>query len=199
MPRRSFSAKLPPRKPRNSERRAREYLTPAEVERLLRAARQRGRYGHRDATLLLLMYRHGFRVAEIVRLRWDMLDLKAAVVHVRRVKNGVAAVHPLRGPELRALRQLQQSAPDMAYLFLSERGGPLTTRAVHHIVAQAGVAAALPFPVHPHMLRHACGFYLANKGVDTRTLQQYLGHRNIQHTVRYTELSPERFKRFWRD
>lgn len=94
MLRRSFSVKLPPRKPRNSERRAREYLTPAEVACLLRAARQRGRYGHRDATLLLLMYRHGFRVAEIVRLRWDMLDLKAAVVHVRRVKNGVAAVHP---------------------------------------------------------------------------------------------------------
>ena len=187
MRRRSFSAKLPPRKPRNSERRAREYLTPGEIEDLLRAARQRGRYGHRDATLLLRMYRHGLRVAEVIRLRWDMLDLQAAVLHVRRVKNGVATVHPLRGPELRALRQLQHAAPGMAYVFLSERGGPLTARAVHHIVAQAGVAAALAFPVHPHMLRHACGFSLANKGVDTRTLQQYLGHRNIQHTVRYTE------------
>ena len=199
MLRRSFSAKLPPRKPRNSERRAREYLTPREVEDLLRAARQRGRYGHRDATLLLLMYRHGLRVAEVMRLRWEMLDLKAAVLHVRRVKNGVATVHPLRGPELRALRQLQHAAPGMAYVFLSERGGPLTARAVHHIVAQAGVAAALAFPVHPHMLRHACGFYLANKGVDTRTLQQYLGHRNIQHTVRYTELTPHRFQDFWED
>lgn len=199
MPQRSFSAKLPPQKPRNSERRAREYLTPGEVENLLRAARQRGRYGHRDATLLLLMYRHGLRVAEVVRLRWDMLDLRTAVFHVRRVKQGVATVHPLRGPELRALRQLQHTASDMAYVFLSERGGPLTARAVHHIVAQAGVAADLSFPVHPHMLRHACGFYLANKGVDTRTLQQYLGHRNIQHTVRYTELTPHRFQDFWED
>jgi len=106
MPQRSFSAKCPPRKPRNSERCAREYLTPAKVEHLIRTARQRGRYGHRDATLLLLLYRHGLRVAKVVRLRWDMLDLKAAVLHVRRVKNGVAAVHPLRGIELRALRQL---------------------------------------------------------------------------------------------
>ena len=199
MPRPSFSAKFPPQKPRNSERRAREYLTPLEVDGLLRAARRRGRYGQRDATLLLLMYRHGLRVAEVVRLRWEMLDLKTAVFHVRRVKNGVATVHPLRSLELRALRQLQHAAPGMAYVFLSERGGPLTARAVHHIVAQAGVAAALSFPVHPHMLRHACGFYLANKGVDTRTLQQYLGHRNIQHTVRYTELAPQRFQDFWED
>jgi type 1 fimbriae regulatory protein FimE len=199
MPQRSFSAKCPPQKPRNSECRAREYLTPAEVNALIRAARQRGRYGHRDATLLLLMYRHGLRVAEVVRLRWEMLDLKAALLHVRRVKNGLAAIHPLRGPELRALRQLQQIYTSIAYLFVSERGGPLTPRAVHHIVAQAGVAAELPFPVHPHMLRHACGFYLANKGVDTRALQQYLGHRNIQHTVRYTELTPQRFQDFWED
>jgi site-specific recombinase XerD len=86
-----------------------------------------------------------------------------------------------------------------AYLFVSERGGPLTARTVHHIVAMAGEAAGVPFPVHPHMLRHACGFYLANKGVDTRALQQYLGHRNIQHTVRYTELTPQRFQDFWND
>jgi site-specific recombinase XerD len=198
MPRRSFSVKLPPPKPRNSERRAREYLTPSEVENLLRAARQRGRYGQRDATLLP-MYRHGLRVAEVVGLRWDMLDLKTAVLYVRRVENGAATVHPLRGPELRALRQLQHAAPGMAYVFLSEQGGPLTARAVHHIVAQAGVAAALPFPVHPHMLHHACGFYLANQGVDTHTLQQYLGHRNIQHTVHYTELTPNRFQDFWED
>jgi integrase len=132
MPQRSFSAKSPPKKCRNRERRAREYLTPTEVDHLIRAARQRGRYGHRDATLLLLMYRHGLRVAEAVHLRWEMLDLKAAVLHVQRVKHGVAAVHPLRGAELRALRQLQQTHGGMAYLFVSERGGPLTTRAVHY-------------------------------------------------------------------
>jgi integrase len=194
-----FSAKCPPQKPYNAMRRSREYLTHEEVEQLLRAARRQGRYKQRNATLMLLMYRHGLRVAELVRLRWEMFDLKAALFHVQRVKNGVPSVHPLRGAELRALRQLHVTGAGAAYLFVSERGGPLTTRTVHHIVAAAGEAAGLPFPVHPHMLRHACGFYLANKGVDTRALQQYLGHRNIQHTVRYTELTPQRFQDFWND
>jgi site-specific recombinase XerD len=108
-------------------------------------------------------------------------------------------VPPVWSPGLRALRQLQHAAPGMAYVFLSERGGPLTARAVHHLVAQAGVAAALTFPVHPHRLRHACGFYLANKGVDIRTLQQSLGPRNIQPTVRYTAFAPHRFQDFWED
>jgi type 1 fimbriae regulatory protein FimB/type 1 fimbriae regulatory protein FimE len=145
------------------------------------------------------MYRHGWRVAEAVHLQWEMLDLKAAVLHVRRVKHRVAAVHPLRGSELRALRQLQQTHAGMAYLFISERGGPLTTRAVHHIVAQAGIVEGLLFPIHSQMLRHACGFYWANKGVDTRALQQYRGHRNIQHTGRSSELTPQRFRDFWED
>lgn len=195
----SFSAKFPPQKPQNAVRRSREYLTPEEVEQLLRAARRQGRYTQRNATMMLLMYRHGLRVAELLRLRWEMFDLKAALFHVQRVKNGVPSVHPLRGAELRALRQLQVTGAGAAYLFISERGGPLTARTVHHIVAAAGEAAGLPFPVHPHMLRHACGFYLANKGVDTRALQQYLGHRNIQHTVRYTALTPQRFHDFWTD
>lgn len=195
----SFSAKFPPQKPQNAVRRSREYLTPEEVEQLLRAARRQGRYTQRNATMMLLMYRHGLRVAELLRLRWEMFDLKAALFHVQRVKNGVPSVHPLRGAELRALRQLQVTGAGAAYLFISERGGPLTARTVHHIVAAAGEAAGLPFPVHPHMLRHACGFYLANKGVDTRALQQYLGHRNIQHTVRSTALTPQRFHDFWTD
>ena len=185
----SFSAKCPPTKPANVTPRSREYLTAEEVELLLRAARRHGRYGQRNATLILLMYRHGLRVAEVIRLQWAMLDLKAALLHVRRVKNGLAALHPLRGTELRALRHLQYTYAGMAYVFVSERGSPLTARTVHHIVAEAGRAAGFAFPVYPHMLRHACGFYLANKGVDTRALQQYLGHRNIQHTVRYTELT----------
>jgi site-specific recombinase XerD len=195
----SFSAKCPPTKPHNVTRRSREYLTAEEVDGLIRAARRQGRYGQRNATLILLMYRHGLRVAEVVRLEWDMLDLEAALLHVRRVKHGLAALHPLRGPELRALRQLQHTYPEMAYVFVSERGAPLTARTVYHIIAEAGRAAGFSFPVHPHMLRHACGFYLANKGVDTRALQQYLGHRNIQHTVRYTELTPHRFQNFWED
>ncbi len=107
--------------------------------------------------------------------------------------------NPLHGPELRALRRLKNDRPGMAYVFLSERGSPLTDRTIRHIMLRAGQEAGLPFPVHPHMLRHACGFYLANKGVDTRSIQHYLGHRNIQHTVRYTELAPHRFDGFWDD
>jgi integrase len=115
MRRPSFSAKLPPTKPKNTDRRAREYLTPAEVERLIGAARKVGRHGHRDATLLLLMYRHGLRVAEVSRLRWEHIDVHAALLHVRRLKHGVSSVHPLHGPELRALRRLKTADLGGAY------------------------------------------------------------------------------------
>ena len=196
---RSFSVKTPPRKLPNAARRAREYLTAHEVEQVMAAAHQVGRHPVRDATLMLLMYRHGFRVAEAVALRWDAVDLRGGVLHVHRLKRGQSAVHPLRGPELRALRQLRRRSPDTPYVFVSERGGPLTARAVRHIVLRAGQVAGLAFPIHPHMLRHACGFYLANKGIDTRAIQHYLGHCNIQHTVRYTRLTPHRFTAFWDD
>ena len=125
--------------------------------------------------------------------------LPGSVLHVRRLKHGVSSVHPLHGPELRALRKLQQANPGLAYVFLSERGSPLSARTIRHMLLRAGAEAPLPFPVHPHMLRHACGFYLANKGIDTRAIQQYLGHRNMQHTVRYTALTPHRFRDFWDD
>jgi integrase len=199
MPHPFFSAKLPPTQPKNQARRPRESLTPAEVERLMSAARKGGRYGERDATLMLLMYRHGLRVAEVSRLRWEQVDVHAALLHGRRLKHGVSSVHPLHGPELRALRRLKTLHPGMAYVFLSERVTPLTGRTIHPLVSRAGEAAALPLPVHPHMLRHACGFYLANRNLDTRTIQPYLGHRNIQHTVRYTALAPQRFQDFWND
>jgi len=145
------------------------------------------------------MFRHGLRVSEAVALRWDQIDLRAGLLHVQRVKNGVPSTHPLRGPELRALRQLRRDWPESPYLFVSERGGPMTTSNVRKLIARAGQQAKLGFSVHPHMLRHACGFKLANDGHDTRALQHYLGHKNINHTVRYTELAPDRFKGFWRD
>ena len=195
----SFSVKMPPKKPTNAERRSREYLTAHEIDQVIAAARKVGRHASRDAALILVMYRHGLRVAEAVSLRWDAVNLRAGLLHVHRIKHGQAAVHPLRGPELRALRQLHRHYPDTPYLFVSERGGPLTARAVRHMVLRAGKVAGLTFPIHPHMLRHACGFYLANKGIDTRAIQQYLGHRNIQHTVRYTALTPHRFIDFWDD
>jgi type 1 fimbriae regulatory protein FimE len=196
---RSFSAKRPPRKLPNHVRRSREYLTAQEVEQVIAAARKLGRHPVRDATLILLLYRHGLRVAEAIALRWEAVELSAGLLHVRRVKRGQPSVHPLRGPELRALRQLRRHYPRTVYLFVSERGGPLASRSVRHIILRAGEAAGLPFSIHPQMLRHACGFYLANKGMDTRAIQQYLGHCNIQHTVRYTALSPQRFTQFWDD
>jgi site-specific recombinase XerD len=198
-PQASFSGKLPPRKLRNSQRRPREYLTPQEVNRLIDAARRTGRHGSRDATLILLTYRHGLRVSEVIALLWQLVDLDQGRLHVERLKGGIASVHPLRGPEIRALRQLRRKHPDSSYVFVTERRGPLTDSSVRKIVLRAGAHAGLEFPVHPHMLRHATGYKLANDGDDTRAIQQYLGHRNIQHSVRYTELSPARFRDFWKD
>lgn len=191
--------KVPPRRVKNPERRSREYLTATEVDALMEGARQVGRHGHRDMTLIMLAYRHGLRVAELVALRWEQVDLKQGLLHVIRLKQGTPTTHPVRGPELRALRKLQRDYPETPYIFVSERKAPLTTSAVRKIVARAGESAGLSFPVHPHMLRHATGFYLANQGQDTRAIQDYLGHKNIQHTVRYTQLAPDRFKDFWKD
>lgn len=183
----------------NIELRSREYLLPDEVEKLLGAAKKMGRYGQRNATLLLMMYRHGLRVSEAIALRWSQVDFKEGQLHVRRLKNGKPSVQRLAGVELRSLRQLQRDWPDSPFLFVSERGGPLTDHAVRKLVARVGVEAKLDFPVHPHMFRHATGYYLASKGHDTRAIQDYLGHRNIHHTVRYTELAPGRFDDFWDD
>jgi type 1 fimbriae regulatory protein FimB/type 1 fimbriae regulatory protein FimE len=183
----------------NREQRTREYLTEKEVRELMDAARRRGRHGHRDATLILLAYRHGLRVGELVALRWDQIDFGQGLLHVTRAKNGTPSAHPIHGPELRAMRRLRRDYPEGVYVFMTERRGPLITDTVRKILTRAGQAAGLGFPVHPHMLRHACGFKLANDGHDTRAIQHYMGHRNIQHTVRYTDLAPGRFKDFWRD
>src|SRR3974390_777545 len=123
-----------------------------------------------------------------------------SALHVRRVKQGTPSSHPILGDELRALRRLQcEQEPKSPFVFTSERGAPFSTAGVARRIEGAGVDAKLAFKAHPHMLRHACGYALVNKGHDTRALQAYLGHRNIQHTVRYTELSPTRFKKFWRE
>jgi type 1 fimbriae regulatory protein FimE len=198
----SISAKLskqPPRKPKNKDCRSREYLTDMEIKKLRKAARNTGRHGIRDDTLILFMFRHGLRVSEISTLRWDQVDLQQGLLHVTRLKNGLPSTHPIRGSELRALRQLQRGYLGSPYIFVSERKAPLTDRAIHHIVARAGKIADFPFTLHPHMLRHSTGFYLANQGHDTRAIQSYLGHANIKNTVIYTELSPHRFKDFWGD
>lgn len=192
-------AKMPVRRP-NADTRTREYLNEGEIDKLIKAAKK-NRWGHRDAAMILVAYRHGLRAAELVGLQWDQVDFgRNASVHVRRVKNGTPSIHPLSGDELRALRQIQrEQEPKSRFVFTSERGTPFTTAGFARMVERAGVEAKLAFKAHPHMLRHACGFTLANKGHDTRALQAYLGHKNIQHTVRYTDMAPTRFKNFWRD
>lgn len=187
----------PKRRP-NSELRTREYLTEAEVERLMAAAKG-NRWGLRDSTMILVAFRHGLRVSELVDLRWDQIEFTTGILHVRRVKQGTPSTHPILGDELRALRRLQRDQdPKSPFVFTSERASPFGTAGFARMVERAGEMAKLGFPAHPHMLRHACGYKLANDGHDTRALQAYLGHRNIQHTVRYTELAPNRFKDFWR-
>jgi type 1 fimbriae regulatory protein FimB/type 1 fimbriae regulatory protein FimE len=187
-----------PRRRANAELRTREYLTDAEVAKLMDAAKG-NRWGHRDATMILMAYRHGLRVSELVDLRWEQIDFNRGTLAVRRAKRGSPATHPILGDELRALRRLQREQhPASPFVFTSERAAPFTTAGFARLVERAGGAAKLAFKCHPHMLRHACGYALANKGHDTRALQAYLGHRNIQHTVRYTELSSDRFKDFWR-
>jgi type 1 fimbriae regulatory protein FimB/type 1 fimbriae regulatory protein FimE len=176
----------------------RKYLTEAEVDRLMSAA-GRNRHGHRDRTMILLAYRHGFRASELCDLEWHQVELDAGRLHVRRLKNGTPSVHPLRGDEVRALRRLRREQAHGSFVFVSERDAPMTSKAFHSTMRRLGEKIGMAFPIHPHMLRHACGYALANRGHDTRSLQAWLGHRNIQHTVRYTELSPDRFKDFWRD
>jgi site-specific recombinase XerD len=187
-----------PRRRPNAELRTREHLTEREVERLIEAAKG-NRCGHRDSTMVLLAYRHGLRASELCDLRWDQVDFNRAVLHVRRVKQGTPATHPLTGMEMRALRKLQRESEASPFEFVSERGAPFSTAGFARMLERAAETAGLEIKAHPHMLRHACGFKLANDGVDTRALQAYLGHKSIHHTARYTELAPTRFKGFWRD
>lgn len=179
--------------------RDREYLRPNEVEAMLSAAHSFGRHRVRDAAIILLMFRHGLRTAELVALKWAQVDLSGGYIEIHRVKHGHNSIHPLRAAELRALRQIQRNYPETQYVFISELKAPLSTRTIRHIIARAGELAGIAEPVHPHQLRHACGYYLASHGHDTRAIQDYLGHKNIHYTVRYTQMSPQRFESFWTD
>ncbi len=187
---------VPPGRRKNAELRSREYLLPDEVAAMVAQAGKIGRHPIRDRTLILSMYRHGFRVTELTELRWDQVDFRNAEIHVRRLKSGTPSVQPLKSDELRLLRKVKREYASR-FVFVSERGLPLSRSAIAAIVKRAAERAEVELAVHPHMLRHACGYYLANKNVDTRTIQAYLGHRSIQHTVRYTELAPGRFSELW--
>jgi len=185
----------PLRRP-NAELRPREHLTEHEIDKLVEAAKD-NRWGQRDTTMILIAFRHGLRASELCGLQWSDVEFETGTLHLRRAKGGTTATHPLLGDELRALRSLKRDAKS-PFIFVSERGAPFTVSGFAKLVERAGIEAKLPFKVHPHMLRHATGYALANRGVDTRSLQAYLGHRSIQSTVRYTELAPGRFKNIWR-
>jgi type 1 fimbriae regulatory protein FimB/type 1 fimbriae regulatory protein FimE len=177
----------------------RKYLTEGEIERLIATAKQNKSFGYRNATMILIAFRHGLRVSELISLQWSQIDLQTATIHVCRQKNGIDSTHPLSGSELRALRRLRREHPDARHVFISQRGSPMTRQNVNVLVAELGKAAGIEVPVHPHMLRHACGTVLANQGRDTRSLQHYLGHANIQSTVVYTHMNSNRFNGWFRD
>ena len=179
----------------------RKHLTGREIEKLI-AATKGSRNESRDRCLLLLMFRHGLRVSEALGLILSQIDLEGRTLHVARLKGGLSTTHPLRGDELRALRawlaDRERMQPHTKTLFVSERRGPLSRKTAWLAIRRYGEAAGLEIAAHPHMLRHACGFALADQGADTRLIQDYLGHRNIQHTVRYTATNPARFEKLWR-
>jgi integrase len=181
--------------PKNEDLREREHLRPEEIERLIEAARG-NRHGTRDALMVLMAYRHGLRASEVVHMKWEQVDFDRGELHVKRLKGGIPATHPLSGRELRELRKHKRDSLASPFVFVSERGAPVTPPGFNRMVKRAAVAAKLGIKAHAHMLRHACGFKLANDGIDTRSLQAYLGHSNIQNTTRYTALALENF---WRD
>lgn len=189
--------KFPP--PKSKIKRLRQHLTSAEIEKTMTAAKKTGRYGLRDATMILMAYRHGLRVSELISLKWLQVDLDKGLLQVNRLNRGMNCIHPLFGPELRALRKIRRQHPQTQYVFVSERKSPMTSSTFRKLFARAGKLAGIEFLLNPHMLRHSTGVKLASSGQDKRSIKQYLGHKNIRHTTRYTEAPSTKFTNFWMD
>ena len=192
---------MPTKSSETIDQNAKNFLTDSEMKKFLAAARK-SRHGVRNFCLMLTAYRHGLRVSELVDIRLKDLDLETGRLFVRRLKGSLSTHQPIEGDELRAIRawlRERENYPNASsnYLFLSERG-PMIRQSINYLVEQNGIRAKLNFKVNPHMLRHSTGYYLANKGCDTRLIQDYLGHRNITHTVRYTRTAAYRFEGLWR-
>jgi integrase len=177
--------------------RERKYLTPAEIERLITTAKRRGRYGQRDALAILMAYRHGLRVSELIELRWAQFDWATHRITIQRRKGSISGVaHPILADEVRGLKALQREQPaGSQYVFMGERG-PVSVAWFQRMVRRVGEECGLPH-VHPHQLRHAAGFALADKGRDLREIQLHLGHKAISNTTQYVELRPGRLDRIW--
>lgn len=179
--------------------RGKNFLGEKEMEQLFNAARQ-SRNGIRNYLLLLMMYRHGLRVSEVISIKLSDIDLQQARFWVRRLKNGLSVEQPISGDALLAInRYIKIRNSALPWLFLSERCQPMTRQSVNYIAKTAGHRANISTPVNPHMLRHSCGFYLANKGYDLRLIQDYLGHRDPKHTAHYTRVASHRFENLWKD
>jgi site-specific recombinase XerD len=181
------------------EPRLRDYLTRDEVASLLRAAKNSPRHAARNHAMILIAYRHGLHASELVNLRLSDLDLRTGTIYCRRAKGSRSSLHPMKPDEVASLEKVLASRELQAtdYAFHSERSEKMSRSAFWRIVSQAGDRAGLPVKAYAHQLRHACGYYLANRGCDLRLIQDYLGHKQIQNTVRYTALNPARFAGLW--
>ena len=177
---------------RGKSTKPRDYLTKDEIGQLVQQAKQ-GRYGHRDATMITLAFRHGLRVCELVGLLWSDVDFTTGRIHIRRLKGSNDGVHIIQADEQRMLKRLQRETAQSPYMFISERAAPVSTDGFRKAMNRWGIKCGFEWSISPHALRHGCGYHLANNQMDTRALQEWLGHKDISNTVRYTKLAANRF------